>query len=87
MKLAKVIGNVTLTHKIDGLEGLKFLLIQSIDDKKIIKDIAIAIDNVHAGIGDIVFYITAKEASLVIANSFIPVDMAIIGIIDNVNVM
>jgi len=44
-----------------------------------------AIDAVQAGPNDLVHWVTAREASLVMENSFAPVDAAITGIVDQVN--
>ena len=87
MKLAKVVGTVVATIKDESLVGQKILLIDPLDEnlKKTGGTIA-AVDSVQAGPGDIVHYTLSREASLVLENSFSPIDAAITGIVDNVNV-
>jgi ethanolamine utilization protein EutN len=87
MQLAKVIGTVVATIKDPSLVGQKILLIQPLTDtlKPSGGPIA-AIDSVQAGVGDTVHWVTAREASLVLDNTFSPVDAAITGIVDMVNI-
>lgn len=87
MKLARVVGSVVATIKDESLIGQKILLIEPLDEnlKKAGGTIA-AIDSVQAGNGDIVHYTLAREASLVLENSYSPIDAAITGIVDQVNV-
>lgn len=86
MKLAKVIGTVVCDHKLDDFEGIKFLLIQPIDENlKNAGDAIVAVDTVQAGVGDIVYYESSKEAAKTLKNWFNPADASIIGIIDQVN--
>ncbi|MCK4608989.1 MAG: EutN/CcmL family microcompartment protein [Gammaproteobacteria bacterium] len=87
MQLAKVVGTVVATQKIEGLEGEKLLMIQPLTDALEPAGAAIAaVDSVQAGVGDLVHWVSASEASLVLNNPFVPVDAAITGIVDNVNV-
>jgi ethanolamine utilization protein EutN len=86
MQLAEVIGTLVATRKDPGLEGQKFLVIQPLTDQRKPSGRAIiAIDSVQAGVGDLVHWVTAREASLVLENSFVPVDAAITGIVDDIN--
>ncbi len=86
MQLAKVIGRVIATVKSPGLEGSKILMIQPLTDdlKPAGKPIA-AIDSAQAGYNDLVHWISAREATLTLPVTFVPVDAAITGIIDDVN--
>lgn len=87
MKLAKVIGTVVATQKIDSIRDLKILMIQPLDEKLENAGVPVAaIDTVQAGYGDLVYYIIAREASLALPDPFSPVDAAITGIVDQVNV-
>jgi ethanolamine utilization protein EutN len=86
MQLAKVIGSVVATVKQPGLEGLKILLIQPLTDElKPSGGPIAAIDTVHAGPNDLVHWVTAREASLALPETFVAVDAAITGIVDQVN--
>lgn len=87
MKLARVIGTVVATIKDESLVGQKILLIQPLDELLNKKGETIAaIDSVQAGRGDLVHYTIAREASLVLENSFSPIDAAITGIVDHINI-
>ncbi len=86
MQLAKVIGTVVATKKYEGLEGSKILMIQPLtDDLKPAGKPLAAIDAAQAGPNDLVHWISASEASLALPKSFVPVDAAITGIVDDVN--
>jgi len=87
MKLAKVIGTVVATRKIDSIGGLKILMIQPLDEKlNNSGEPVAAIDTVQAGYGELVYYTLARESSLALPEPFAPVDAAITGIVDQVNV-
>lgn len=86
MQLARVIGTVVATVKADGLEGVKFLIIQPLDRQEQPKgDPVVAADAVHmAGPGELVYFVSAREAAVALRNTFVPVDHAIVGIVDAV---
>ncbi len=87
MKLAKVIGTVVATQKVDSIRDSKILMIQPLDEKlENAGSPVAAIDTAQAGYGDLVYYILAREASLALPDPFSPVDAAIAGIVDQVNV-
>ncbi len=87
MKLAKVIGTVVATRKVDSIKNLKILMIQPLDEKLQNSGEAVAaIDTVQAGYGDLVYYTLARESTLALPEPFAPVDAAITGIVDQVNV-
>ena len=86
MQLAKVIGTVVATRKYPGLEGMKILMIQPLnDDLKPVGSAIAAIDTAQAGYHDLVHWITSREAAFALPDSFLPVDAAITGIVDQVN--
>jgi len=87
MQLAKVIGTVVATTKDQALNGMKILMIQPLTDtlKPSGGPIA-AIDVVEAGPNDLVHWVTSREASLALPESFVAVDAAITGIVDDINV-
>jgi len=86
VQLARVIGTVVATEKADGLEGVKFLIIQPLDRHQEPKgDPVVAADAVHmAGPGELVYFVSAREAAEALPNRFVPVDHAIVGIVDQV---
>ncbi|MCK4870675.1 MAG: EutN/CcmL family microcompartment protein [Gammaproteobacteria bacterium] len=87
MQLGRVIGTVVATIKTPGLEGAKILMLQPLTDKLEPTGGPIAaIDVVEAGQGELVHWTAAREASLALPETFVPVDAAITGIVDDVNV-
>jgi microcompartment protein CcmK/EutM len=84
MYLGEVIGTVVAERKIEGLEARKLLLVQPLDeDRQPSGPKEVAIDTVQAGPGDFVVLVGSREAALAMAPSFVPVDAAIVGIIDD----
>jgi ethanolamine utilization protein EutN len=86
MQLGRVIGTVVATRKVDGLEGVKFLVVQSLTrDLQPVGEAVVAADGVAmAGPGELVYVIASREASLALPEKFVPVDHAIVGIVDEV---
>ncbi|HEY5948667.1 MAG TPA: EutN/CcmL family microcompartment protein [Kofleriaceae bacterium] len=86
MYLGIVTGTVVAERKASGLEGKKILLVQPVDENsKPLGDIQAAIDTVQAGVGDLVYLVGSREAALACDPSFVPVDAAIVGIVDGVD--
>ncbi|TYP55476.1 EutN/CcmL family microcompartment protein [Thermosediminibacter litoriperuensis] len=91
MLIARVVGNVVATKKNEGLVGEKLLIVNpvkrkdrdgwSITEKE---ELIVAVDRVGAGIGETVLLVTGSTASKVIEHKNAPVDAAIIGIIDEI---
>ena len=88
MILARVIGTLVATLKYKGLEGVKFLIVQPLDRQLRPKgDAVVAADGVAmAGVGELVYVIAGREAALALREKFVPVDHAIVGIVDAVEV-
>ena len=89
MKLGKVIGTVVATQKVSGLEGVKFLFVQLLDKQQRPQgDPVVAADATYqAGPGHLVFVIASREAALALREKFVPVDHAIAGIVDDVDII
>ena len=86
MHLARVLGRVVATQKHEALEGVKLLLIQPVDHNGKPKgEPIIATDPIQSGEGDLVSYVTGREASLALDKTFTPVDAGIVAIVDSVN--
>jgi ethanolamine utilization protein EutN len=85
MYLGIVKGTVVAERKAVGLEGKKILLVQPVDeDRNPIGDLQAAIDTVRAGDGDLVYLVGSREAALACDPWFVPVDAAIVGIVDGI---
>lgn len=87
MQLARVLGRVVATEKADGLEGVRFLLIQPLDkNQRPTGGTVVAADAVHmAGEGELVYFVSSREAAEALPLRFVPVDHAITGIVDEVH--
>jgi len=81
MIIGKVCGSVVSTRKNENLIGNKFLIVEPQDDMGI-KGKIVAIDNVGAGIGEIVLVATGSAARIGSGQNTAPVDAAIVGIVD-----
>lgn len=86
MQLARVIGTVVATVKTPGLDGVKFLIVQPLDRHRKSKGRpVVAADGVHmAGPGELVYIVGSREAAQALPEPFVPVDHAIVGIVDQV---
>jgi microcompartment protein CcmK/EutM len=88
MQIARVVGNVVATHKHRKFEGAKLLLVQpvTLDDRP--KGPALlAVDSVGAGVHEkVLVVIEGRAANDALGTKGAPVDAAIIGIIDAVDV-
>jgi ethanolamine utilization protein EutN len=86
MQLGRVTGTVVATIKSDGLEGVKFLVVQPLDkQQEPVGRPVIAADAVYmAGPGELVYFVASREAAEALEPRFVPVDHAIVGIVDQV---
>jgi ethanolamine utilization protein EutN len=84
--LGRVVGTVVPAVVYDGLAGVPMLLVQPLDRSGEPEGRAIvAADSTRmAGPGELVYYEGGREAALSLDPSFVPVDHAIIGIVDDV---
>jgi ethanolamine utilization protein EutN len=87
VKLARVVGTVVATTKYEGLEGVKLLVVQPLDrDGNVLGSPAVAADaTAQAGPGHLVFVVGSREAAQAMPELFVPVDLAITGIVDEVD--
>ncbi len=87
MNLGKVIGTIWATRKYDALKNTKMQLVQPLtfNFEKIGEPI-IAVDTIGAGPDETIFYITSSEAVIPMEVDIAPVDAAIVGIVDSINI-
>ncbi len=88
MQLGRVIGTVVATTKAPGLDGVRFLIVQPLDrDGEPRGQAVVAGDGVHmAAPGELVYTVASREAALAMPDTFVPVDDAIVGIVDQLAV-
>ncbi|MBM3287084.1 MAG: ethanolamine utilization protein EutN [Candidatus Eisenbacteria bacterium] len=84
MHLARVVGTVVSTQKEKTLEGLKFLLLEQVDqDRKATGTSVVAADAVGAGVGELVLYASGSSARMTSLTDKRPVDAVIMAIVDS----
>ncbi|NOZ75401.1 MAG: ethanolamine utilization protein EutN [FCB group bacterium] len=89
MKLGRIIGTVTPAVVYEGIEGTPLLLVQGLDKHREPegKPFVAADPTRMAGPGELIYYESSREAALAMDPWFVPVDAAIIGIVDNLNLL
>ncbi len=83
MIVGKVVGTIVSTRKNEKLVGSKFMVIEPIEKLGDPAAKIVAIDNVGAGIGEVVLVATGSAARIGCDMPQSPVDAAIVGIVDN----
>ena len=86
MLICRVIGHVWATKKQDALNGQKLMIVKETVTDKNKGDIFVAADTVGAGVGEDVLVVTGSTARRAAGTESIPVDSAIVGIIDSIEV-
>jgi ethanolamine utilization protein EutN len=87
MQIARVVGTVVATQKNRKLQDAKLLLVQPLTlDDKVRGTAILAIDSVGAGVGEkVLVVIEGRAAGQALGRKAAPVDAAIIGIVDEVD--
>jgi ethanolamine utilization protein EutN len=87
VQLGRVVGSVVATEKVPGLEGIRFLIVQPLDKgSRLQGETLVAADAVSmAGPGELVYFVSSREAAEALPEQFVPVDHAIVGIVDDVH--
>ena len=89
MLIARVIGELVATQKHPSHEGRKLLVVQPLNlDGTNRGDAVVALDALDAGVGDRVLVSTdGYAASSSVGRPQSPIDMAVIGFIDQVEIL
>ena len=82
MIIGRVYGSVVSTHKLESLEGYKFMLVQCIENNKLVDKFLVAVDGVGAGMGEDVIITTGSGARMALGKPDVPVDATIVGNLD-----
>jgi len=84
MKLGRVIGTMVATVKAKDMDGLKLLVVRPLTSALEVEgEPFVATDaSAQAGPGDLVTYEASREAALLHHPRFVPVDHAVVGIVD-----
>lgn len=87
MRIGKVRGTIVSTQKDPNLQGMKFLLVQFIDDQgHPLPDYQVAADSVGAGIEEWVLVTQGSAARQFAGGETRPLDALVVAIIDTVSV-
>ena len=87
MLLAKIIGTVVATRKDPRLESHKLLVARGMDPSgKVDGAYLVAVDTVDAGVGETVLIVSGSSARMASGMKDCPVDAAIVGIVDTIQV-
>ncbi len=88
MLLGRVRGTAVCTMKYPGLEGVKLLIVEPLNRKlEVTGPLQVACDVVQAGPGDLCVMVRSREAALALPDvKFVPVDLALVGIVDDLEV-
>ncbi|MFN7937332.1 MAG: EutN/CcmL family microcompartment protein [Bryobacteraceae bacterium] len=89
MLIARVIGEVVATTHHSSHDGQKTLIVQPLNlDGSDRGDAVVAMDAVDAGIGDKVLLVTEGfSAMTAVGRPNSPIDMAVIGVIDRIDML
>ena len=87
MIIAKVVGNIWATRKEESLQGMKLMIVQAVDAVSgETRNSFVAVDQVSAGIGEMVIVSTGSSARLAKLGRHSPIDAIIVGIVDEMDV-
>jgi ethanolamine utilization protein EutN len=88
MLFGQVKGTAICTQKYPGTEGLKLLIVQPVDKHlQPLGGLQVAADVVQAGLGDLCVMVRSREAAIALPEvKFVPVDLTLVGIVDELNV-
>lgn len=89
MLLGKVMGTLTPCVVYTGLESVPMLIVQPLNKEQLPDgDPLIAADSTRmAGPGELIYYEGGREAAMALEPWFVPVDHAVIGIVDDVHLL
>ena len=88
MIITRVIGSVVASQKQASHEGKKILLLQPLDlDDQPLGDVVVALDAVDAGVGDRVLAVQEGFSAMTsVGHIDSPIDAAVIGVVDLVEI-
>lgn len=92
MLLAKIVGSVVITQKIESLTGKKLMLAHRVitsdgsnETETLVNEEIVAVDMVGCGKGDVVLLAHGTPAQTCFDSNNKGIDYAVIGIVDTVN--
>lgn len=83
MYLARVTGRLVATTRYPGLEGVALQWIQPVDERgEPMGAQLVACAAIPSGPGDLVQFVDGREAALACPETFVPVDAAVVGFVE-----
>lgn len=88
MLFGRVRGTAISTLKYPDMKGMKLLVVEPLDKHlEPSGELQVAVDVVEAGPGDLCVMVRSREAALAMReHKFVPVDLALVGIVDELEV-
>lgn len=88
MLFGRVVGSAVCTLKYTGTQGLRLLIVQPLNKKlEAVGALQVAADVVSANAGDLCVMVRSREAALAMQDvKFVPIDLALVGIVDELQV-
>jgi microcompartment protein CcmK/EutM len=88
MLFGRVRGTAISTLKYPDLEGARLLIVQPLNKQlEPTGTLQVAVDVVEANQGDLCVMVRSREAALALpGHKFVPVDLALVGLVDELNV-
>jgi ethanolamine utilization protein EutN len=88
MDIGKICGVIVSSQKDPSLEGSKICIVQPLDENRnpIGKPVIATDHTSSAGVDEIVYYVTGGDAAVAHPDRDMPVDIAIVGIVDFIDV-
>ena len=87
MLLARIVGTVVATRKDARLVSNKLMVVRPVDPHgKADGNYLVAVDTVDAGVGETVLIVSGSSARMASGLKDCPVDAAIVGIVDEVEI-
>lgn len=81
MITARLIGHIWATRKAESIQGSKLMLAEILDGKDA-GERMVVVDTMGSGIGDRVIVTTGSSARRMLEDDSLPIDAAVLGIID-----
>jgi microcompartment protein CcmK/EutM len=85
MQLARVLGTVVATKAVEGLKGVKMVVIQPLNHElQPVGGWLAACDVTQSGRGELVYFAKSREAAQALHNTNVAVDATVVAIVDAV---
>lgn len=86
MFVGQVVGTVVATRKSEMLLGKKLMIVKQTNNFQGKETLLVAVDTVGAGVGETVLVVTGSAARFALTTENTPVDAAIVGIVDTIDI-